>query len=81
MRGRTIGNEAGTLASGVRLGNNRTLCRTCNWFAQALRRTAYRELVAAHPDEYAQIRQRAERDLYPAVIERLYPAEPELADR
>ena len=53
----------------ARIGNNRTNCSTCNNFAQNVMRLTRTRLKERYPDEYYDLRIRAELDLYPQVIE------------
>ena len=53
----------------ARIGNRRSRCRTCNNFAQNVRRIATSRLMQEHRDEYERLRVQAEMDLYPQVIE------------
>lgn len=53
----------------ARIGNRRSTCRTCNNFAQNVRRIATKRLRQKHEEEYAALRRRVEMDLYPQVIE------------
>lgn len=61
----------------ARIGNNRRFCTLCNRFSAAVRRRAGAALIAAHPDEYADMRVRLERDLYPRTVEQWISAHPE----
>lgn len=54
----------------ARIGNRRHHCQACNNFAQAVRRTAYRQLLANHAEEYKSLRLSIELELYPQVLER-----------
>lgn len=53
---------------GARIGNRRSVCTTCNNWAQNVMRRTRAELVVRHPAEYEQIRLKVERDLYPQVV-------------
>lgn len=58
-------NHDGTLA---RIGNRKTNCRTCNRFAQTVRRYVARALMDAHPDETAALRRAVEDEAYRVVV-------------
>lgn len=58
-------NHDGTLA---RIGNRKTNCRTCNRFAQTVRRFVARDLMRAHPEETAQLRRAVEDEAYRQVV-------------
>jgi hypothetical protein len=53
----------------ARIGNRRSQCQTCNNFAQNVMRITRKRLKESHPEEYDEIRQQVEKDLYPQVIE------------
>lgn len=53
----------------ARIGNRRSRCVTCNNFAQNVMRLTRKRLMEKYSKEYQEIRMRAERDLYPQVIE------------
>lgn len=53
----------------TRIGNARSICATCNNFAQNVRRLTLNRLRDSHPQEYERIRIVVEADLYPQVIE------------
>lgn len=53
----------------VRIGNERTICSTCNNFARNVERRTRKELKDKYLEEYQRIRLKAEYDLYPQVIE------------
>jgi hypothetical protein len=55
------------VGGGCRIGNRRNKCRTCNRFAQHVRRSTWRQLVAVHREEFEQMRLAAERELYPVI--------------
>jgi hypothetical protein len=57
------------LAGSRSIGNNRSLCRTCNTWVSAVRRLAINELMRKYPVQFAQARRKAETDLYPQVYE------------
>jgi len=65
---------------GQRIGNNRSVCATCNNFAQNIRRLASKRLKEKHPAEYEELRVRAELDLYPQVIEEFRAVYPPLSN-
>lgn len=50
-----------------RIGNRKTTCRTCNRFAQAVRRLVSRRLTDAHPDEAQRLRLAAESEVYDQI--------------
>lgn len=52
----------------ARIGNRKTTCRTCNRFAQAVRRHVARALIDAHPDEAARLRHAAEHNAYGMIV-------------
>lgn len=58
-------NHDGTLA---RIGNRKTNCRTCNRFAQTVRRYVARALMDAHPDETAVLRREIEDEVYRQIV-------------
>jgi hypothetical protein len=57
------------LGGGARIGNRRSVCSTCNNFAQSVMRLTRKKLKEKYEHEYEQIRLQAEMDLYPQVIE------------
>lgn len=57
------------IGGNCRIGNRRSVCATCNNFAQNVMRMTRKRLMERHQDEYADIRVRVELDLYPQVIE------------
>ena len=61
-----------------RIGNRRSMCTTCNNFAQNVMRLTRKRLKEKHAQEYEQIRLQAEVDLYPQVIEDWIRAHPYL---
>lgn len=61
---------------GARIGNQRNKCTTCNNFAQNVMRITRGLLKAQHEEEYAQMRLRAEIELYPRVIEEFISQHP-----
>lgn len=54
---------------GVRIGNHRRTCGTCNRWAQAIMRVTRTRLKERYAEEYERLRLEVERDLYPGVIE------------
>jgi hypothetical protein len=60
----------------ARIGNRRNRCTTCNNWAQNVMRLTRKVLKERHEDEYAQIRARVEKDLYPQVLEDFIRAHP-----
>lgn len=59
----------GSSKSGLRIGNNRNRCTTCNRFVQNVMRMTRKRLKEKHAVEYEEIRLQVELDLYPQVIE------------
>lgn len=60
--------ECSTHRDGIaRIGNRKTKCRTCNRFAQAVRRLVARRLTDAHPDEAQRLRLTAEVEVYDQI--------------
>lgn len=61
----------------ARIGNRRSMCTTCNNFAQNVMRMTRRMLAEMFPEEYARIRLETEVRLYRQVMEdfdQKYPA-------
>jgi len=54
---------------GARIGNRRSVCTTCNNFAQNVMRMTRKRLKQLHETEYETIRMSVELDLYPQVLE------------
>lgn len=52
----------------ARIGNRKSACRTCNRFAQAVRRYVARALMDAHPEETAALRRAVEDETYRVVV-------------
>lgn len=57
------------IGGGARLGSRRTECVTCNNFARNVGNRARQQLKERYPEEYAELRARAEAEMYPQVIE------------
>lgn len=57
------------LGGGARIGNRRSVCTTCNNFAQNVMRMTRKRLKERHEDEYEAIRLQVEADLYPQVLD------------
>ena len=53
----------------ARIGNYRTVCKTCNNFSQNVRRVTLNRMRDKYRDEYEETKVRVEVDLYPQVIE------------
>lgn len=52
----------------ARIGNRRGSCKTCNAFAQRVRRLTFKLLTQAHPNDYAKIRAEAELCVYQEAL-------------
>lgn len=60
--------------TGVRIGNHRKHCPTCNNWAAAVRRATTRRLIAEVGQErYDRLRRVVEDELYPTVVEAWQP--------
>lgn len=55
----------------ARIGNRKATCRTCNRFAQAVRRRVAAGLVAAYPERAAVLTLKAEAEVYAALPNRV----------
>ena len=53
----------------VKIGNQRTACKLCNSFHQAVLRRISRRLIDAHPEEALELRRVIESDLYPNMVD------------
>lgn len=54
----------------AKIGNRRRWCSMCNSFAQSSMRLTRKWLQARHSEEYREIMEQVERDLYPQFIDR-----------
>lgn len=61
------------LGGGARIGNRRSLCRTCNNFAQNVMRHTRNRLKEKYAEEYERIRLEVEIELYRKVLKDFAP--------
>lgn len=66
--------RTGGVEGGARIGNRRSVCTTCNNFAQAVMRLTLRRLKERFPDAFEELRVRTELDLYPGEMDKWFEA-------
>lgn len=57
------------VGGGARIGNQRSTCKRCNSFAQAVGRATLTRMREKHPADWAVARAEVEADLYARLIE------------